>query len=140
MANPDAAVQDLINAAAISGLTKSTAMVAPFNGNLIRVPELQEAENVAGKAVFVVLDSGGELLPFMGVSTSHQIANVRVLIRSEAYDYDGGLTLAQAVHAACHDKAPSGYYQCRASPLAYEGRDERMHFAWSTIVELRRTV
>ena len=140
MANPDVAVQDLINAASISGLTKSTAVVAPFDGNLIRVPEIQEAENVSGRAVFVVLDAGGELLPFLGGAASHQVANVRVLVRSEAYDYDGGLTLAQAVHAAVHDKAPSGYYQCRASPLAYEGRDERMHFAWSTVVELRRTV
>jgi len=140
MANPDVAVHDLIGAAALSGLIKGTKTVAPFDGNLLRIPELAEAENVAGLAVFVVPDLGGESWPFLGVATRHEIAMVRVLIRSEQYDHEGGLELARAVHGAVHLASPSGYYACSASPLAYEGRDDRMHHAWSTVVELRRTV
>lgn len=147
MAEPDVAVHDLLGAEALlgtlSGIVKSTKMLPPFDGNLLRVPELSEVENVQGKAIFVIPGGTGEGFsqPFLGSSTRHEVSVVSVVVRSEAYDYDGGLALAQAVRGVIDQASPSGYYACAvAEPKpVYAGRDERFHFVWTMSAQLRRT-
>lgn len=105
-----------------------------------------ESQTVPGaipaRCVFVVSSGGIQPTAFIdgGNGTKDERLTFQIWIRSNPRDYEGGLTLATAVHSAIDMNPPSGFYEARvrsAEPI-YLRQDDQNHHEWSINVILYR--
>lgn len=143
MLDPDAAVHELLDAAVIDGLTKSTRRQPPFNGNLCLCSLVEVEDNGPFPAVFVSPLPGGMNNRFLGTSSDHRVEYVLIEVRGRDHDEAGALALARACWTALNyaNATAHGYYCC--APIDPQpqrrGEDAGLRTVLSFQVELRRT-
>lgn len=115
-----------------------------FGTNVFYGPERPSKEDTGittdppAEAAFCWESGGPPAEPFNGESTRLVRAQVRVLVRGDKDDYDGGKTLADSVHAATEHASVSGYINVRnleALPNRLRMDDSGRH-RWQWTVEM----
>jgi len=101
--------------------------------NLFTGPSRPVSAYVPQRCVFVYCLPGGNIMNYcQGGSRSPQLYNstVRVVVRSNASNYDDGRDLARSIRNAIHDNPPSGYIMARirnSEPDYYGVEDTGSH-------------
>ena len=137
---PDKVVHELLST--VSGLTKATVTLPPFDGNLCLCSSYEVEDNATSKAVFVSPQPGGDNARLCGVANDLRKEYVLVVVRGEPGDEAGALTLARACRDALHcaNASSYGYFSCvvmdpQPRPQAVDAGGRR---TFSFLAELRR--
>lgn len=107
--------------------------------NLFSAPMVRtDAPDVDALAVSVIDTGGPPPENYLGGRKALLTASVQIQIRSEIEDYNGGLTLAQAIWEKLHLAQLSGYtlVECEESAPNYIGPDKSGRHRFSFNIEM----